>query len=58
MSGSIRKYPGDLRRRKQQLKEVNLPPGRNLQPNLTHYTAVVLLAGYQPPVYSVSVAVE
>jgi len=36
MSGSIWKYPSDLRRSKQQLKEVKWPPGRNLKPNLTH----------------------
>jgi hypothetical protein len=57
MSGSIWKYPGDLRRSKQQLKEVNWPKGQNLKPNLTHYRAVVLLAGYQPLVYSASVTV-
>jgi len=57
MSGSMWKIPGDLRRSKQQPKEVNWPSGRNLKPNLTHYRAVLLHAGYQPPVYSASVTV-
>ena len=54
MSGSTWKCPGDLRRSKQQLKEVNWSTGRNVKPKLTHYKADVLLAGYQPPLYSAS----
>jgi hypothetical protein len=56
-SGSVWKYPADLSRNKQEFREVNWPPGRKLKPNLTQYKEVVLLTGYQPPVYSASVIV-